>query len=517
MELVADSTSDFAIITLDAEGRITGWNHGAQAIFGYAKEEIVGRAGAELFTASDRAHHAPEEELHRARLYGRAEDERWHVRKDGSACYLSGVVTRLATEQRGQPGFVKIARDLTHSKHHEQRREAQLLHERLERIQAQAKSALKDEFLAIMSHELKHPLNLIHANAELLVRLPEVQGAPAARRAADTICRTVTSQAKIIDDLLDLSRLHTGKLTLQRGPVALQEVAHTIVDALGADVAARQIRIDYDPGPEPVVVFADQMRVEQMVWNLLSNAIKFTPASGHITVRLANEQDQGVLTVSDTGRGIDRETLPHIFDMFRQAETRAARHEGGLGIGLALIRQLCDAHGGSVSASSGGPGLGSTFTVRLPRHAPLPLTPGTTAPEEEYATPTGLTGLRILMVDDTRDTLEAFGELLKMEGAHFHGATSGTLALGWLARHDCDLILSDLAMPGMTGFEFIARVRADPGLAHIPAIALSGYGREDDTRRALDQGFSAHLGKPVSLPALLGAVAGLGIHGRSAS
>lgn len=496
MRIVAQSTVDYAIMTLDLQGLVTTWNVGAERIFGHRRDEIIGRSAVELFTPEDRELGAPEREMRQAREHGRAEDERWHLRRDGSRFYCSGIMTPLF-EEGALLGYAKIARDLTGSKLAESRREAQLLREVTERANAEAASRLKDEFLAVMTHELKNPLNLINLNAEVLALLPEVRTVPAAMRAADVIRKTVVSQAQIIDDLLDLSRLDTGKLSLKRRPVDLAATIESIVRALADQAAGRGVALRFAGGEPRPVVDADPVRVEQIVWNLLSNALKFTPAGGRIDVELSVEGGFARLAVSDTGCGIDADDLDRVFDLFRQVRYDGHRQRG-LGIGLALVRQLAELHGGRADVASEGAGRGSTFRVWLP------VREGTSdAAAAGAAADDLLAGLRVLVVDDEADNVEGMLTLLRLAGCDVRTATTAAEALEAVALQSFDLILSDLAMPGMDGFGLIQALRARPATAATPAVALSGFARAVDAQRALRAGYDAHLRKPFSLDQLL--------------
>jgi two-component system CheB/CheR fusion protein len=500
MRLVAESTKDFAIITFDAGGLVTSWNHGAERIFGYAEAEALGQYGAFIFTDEDRARGAPEEEMSRAQRDGRAEDERWHRRKDGSTFYCSGIMTPFEAES--ERGFAKIARDLTHSKVLDRRREAVLSAEKELRSQLQAANALKDEFLAVMSHELKNPLNLILLNAELLTRFPEVRGVPVVARAAETIRRTVRSQAKIIDDLLDLSRMHTGKLTLNVAPFDYKSTLERIVDAIRPDAEQKHIRLSLAVDGEDIHINADPVRVEQIAWNLLSNALKFTPEGGSVDVKLAREGVCARLDVTDSGRGIPPELGARVFDMFQQGDARTTREHGGLGIGLALVKSLSELHGGHADVFSAGMGLGARFSVWLPVHDVITLR------SADAASDARLSGLRVLVVDDAVETLDAFRELLELEGANVTVAHSGAEALSRAETAGFDLLLSDVGMPGMDGYQLIAELRKMPRHARLPAVAVTGFGRTQDEIHALEAGFNAHISKPVSLDRLLAIVAG---------
>jgi two-component system CheB/CheR fusion protein len=499
LQLVVERTQDYAIITLDTNGLVTTWNQGAQRMFGYDDAEMIGQPLDILFTPEDRAAGVPQAEMARARDTGRALDERWHMTKDGSHFYCSGIMTPIH-EQGRLLGYAKIARDQTDRKQSESQLETLLIQEKETRAELQRAITMKDEFLAVMSHELKHPLNLIHVNAELLSRMPQVRDSPNVARAADVIRRTVLSQAKIIDDLLDLSRLRTGKLALSTELVNWESVITRVIDAVAHDAQVLQLslRADLDPGAS--MIEADPVRAEQIVWNLVSNALKFTPAGGKVQVRLTVDGADARLDVIDTGQGIAQDFLEHVFDMFRQADRSTTRPQGGMGIGLALVKQLVEAHGGRVAVDSAGAGKGSTFSVWMP------LADAETANASLPRGVPALSGMRILLVDDAEDALQSFAALLGLEGADVVAVSSGRQALAAIEQAPFDLLLSDVAMPGMDGYELIVAIRGgvgDGSSANVAAIALTGFGRPMDTRRALAAGFDAHLAKPIVIEDLL--------------
>ncbi|HEY3597302.1 MAG TPA: CheR family methyltransferase [Paraburkholderia sp.] len=500
LKLAAITTNDYAIIVQDLNGVIVSWNQGAQGVFGYDGSEAVGQPIDLIFTAEDRAKGVPLAERMTALNTGRADDERWHLRKDGKRIYCSGVMTPITTESF--KGYAKIARDLTDRKSVESQQKVELALERRVRAQAESANRQKDEFFAVLSHELKNPLNLIHVKAEMLTRAPTVRDIPLVRHAADAILRSVIGQAKIIDDLLDLSRARTGKLTLQLAAVDIASIVRAVSDASAADATASGIALSVAGADRPAVIQADAVRLEQILWNLMRNALKFTPAGGRIDVTLTHEDGFVCVEVADTGHGIAPDFLPRIFDMFTQAHAGPSRDRGGLGIGLSLVRQLTEMHGGEIAAQSAGIGHGARFRLRLPEVPP--------SPHLALAPDTGdtgiLKGLRILLVDDSVEGLDGFRALLELEGAHVRAELTGKGALAAASETQFDLVLSDIGMPEMSGYDLIAELRKLPRTASVPAIALTGFGRRKDMVQALHAGFDAHLGKPVSMKALLVAV-----------
>ncbi len=364
MGLVAESALDFAIIVQDQSGVITSWNKGAEMIFGYTKQEVEGRYFDFLFSAEDRAAGIPEWELKEAQRTGSADDERWMVRKDGEHFFCSGKVSVL----KGQniEGFVKLARDLTG-----QKKQQELQLKRLN--ETENSSHLKDEFFAVMSHELKHPLNLIQLKSEILRRMPAVRATAAASDAVESILDAVSSQARIIDDLLDVARVRTGKLKLKRVPIDLGKLLTEIHKVVVSYNPSRTIDLSLPESGGQLIVDGDPTRLEQIAWNLVNNAIKFTPEHGAIHIKGVASGDEVILDVADSGAGIAPEHLAKVFDLFSQAEYHHTSHQReGLGIGLSLVRQLVEAHGGNVEVRSAGVGKGCTFTVRFPRVVAAP-------------------------------------------------------------------------------------------------------------------------------------------------
>jgi len=505
LRAVAGNTKDYAIMTLDAHGRVTSWNKGAELMFGYPEAEMLGEPFGRLFVPEDQASGEPERELRNARENGRALDERWHMRKDGSRFFCSGTTTLIV--EGSADGYAKIARDLTERQLLDKQRDELLQAEKQVRKQLEAAHAMRIEFLAVMSHELKNPLNLILMNAELIGRTPEGSASPKLTRAVDIIRRTVRTQSQIIDDLLDLSRLHTGKLALNRTAVQGRPVVERILEGLRHEAAAKHV--DLSSEVDDLVVYADAVRMEQIVWNLVSNAVKFTPNGGRIVVRVARDGAFARLEVSDTGIGIEGETIEHVFDMFKQGEGAVStRRDGGLGIGLALVKQLAELHDGRVEACSEGRDKGATFVVWLP------LFEGRLGGRTQAVGAT-LYGQRVLVVEDDPDTLHALRDILTTEGAVVTVASSARQALEHADAATFDLVISDVAMPDMDGLQLIAQLRRRPRSARWPAIAVSGFGRPHDKARAKAAGFDDYLAKPLSIDALHEAFARLlpgGVH-----
>jgi two-component system CheB/CheR fusion protein len=492
MRLVAESTHDFAIIILDEQGLITDWNTGAELIFGYKSTEVIGIYYDLLFSPEDRKAGVPENELRQAREHGRGEDERWHVRKDGSRFYCSGEVTLLRAET--DMGYVKIARDLTgHKRLHEEQSK--------KLAETQVSSHMKDEFFAVMSHELKHPLNLIQLNTEILRRLPSVRNAEKASKAVSTISDAVASQARIIDDLLDVARIRTGKLKLQTRLLDLASIVRDIYAVVVEEYPNAEIILDAPSPDVQVPVEGDPTRLEQIIWNLLHNALKFTRQNTRIQIILGINGDHAQLQVIDNGIGLAPADIEHVFDLFSQAKPRTSAHQrDGLGIGLSLVRQLVQAHDGSVSVRSAGVGHGCAFTVLLPLSDQAPhVDPDVPKAEQKGR----LKGLKILLVDDSPEVIEVMRMLLEMEDALVKSFSEPLLALHNATDEHYDIILSDIGMPVMDGHELIQSLRQTKLHKFTPAIALTGYGVAVEAQKAKSAGFDRHLCKPVQYEELV--------------
>ena len=495
--LLAQSTKGYAIITLDCDGLITSWNRGAESIFGHAQEDVIGQQVDLIYTPEDRAHGVPEDERERALKDGQASDERWHLRKDGSTFFCSGLVNPLVDNAGSVTGFAKIARDMT-----EQHRRANEQESRLEDMLAA--STQKDQFFAVLSHELKHPLNLIQLNTDLIARSQAAIISPSIGKRIQAIQSAVRSQSQIIDDLMDVSRIRTGKLRLNFAPVHYQGLLSSIETVFRPLVQADGVAFETSMPEQPLHVEADPTRLEQIVWNLLNNAWKFTKGGERICVQLERDGEWARLDVIDTGQGISADFLPKVFDMFGQADMQHAhRSKHGLGIGLALVKQLVEAHHGRIEAYSEGLSRGARFSVWLPLHLQTELQLG----EQGQATQTGsLDGIEILLVDDSPEILETLRELLESEDARVTTVDGGAEAVAQAELQHFDVIVSDIGMPGMDGHQMMTAIRNGETNAQTPGIALTGYGTLRDVETAKAAGFNLHLRKPIDLQALIDAV-----------
>lgn len=491
-------SSDDAIISVDLHGAINSWNGGAERLYGYTAAETIGRPVTILLP--------PERQDEESRILDPIKKgerishyETVRRRKDGTDVEVSLTASPILNRGGDVIGMSKTARDVTWRKRVEEERERLLARERDARSEAEEANRLKDEFLATISHELRSPLNAILGWARLL-REPKVQ-ADQLERALEIIERNAQAQARLIEDLLDVSRIVSGKLSVQMRPVTLNSTAQGVVADIRPDAEAKGIdlrMVEY----EEIKLLGDSDRLQQVVWNLLSNAIKFTPDGGRIEVRLNRVGERAELRVSDTGRGISPEFLPYVFDRFRQATRTDARARAGLGLGLTIVRYIVEAHGGSVTAESAGVGLGATFTCKLPlagaEQDVVPAIDRQQAQLKVSATPS-LRGIKVLVVDDDEDAREMLKAALNSYGADVITTTGALQALDTLASEKIDVLVSDINMPEMDGYELIRRVRVmkpEQG-GRIPAVALTAYSRAEDRLRALQSGFQTHVPKPV--------------------
>lgn len=477
--LLVDSVRDYAIFLLDPEGRVLTWNAGAEAIKGYSAEEVLQRDYSIFFTEEDVAAGIPRQELATALKDGRSESEGWRVRKDGTAFWAGIVISAVRDGNGVLRGYAKMTRDLTDPR-------------RL--LELERSSRRVSEFLAVLGHELRSPSAAIRNAVEILQRHPRFPAELHGVR--DIVDRQLAQLTRLVDDLLDLGRIASGKILLRRERVDYRDVVSSTAQALRPSIEAAGHRFDVELPLQPVFVRGDSVRLAQPLQNLLHNALRYTPSAGRIRVALVVDGPQCVTTVTDTGRGIAPDALDRVFELFTQEgvviPVSGPARDAGLGIGLSIARTLIEQHGGTLSASSDGPGFGSTFTVRLPVLEPA---------HDELARPAAGAGQapaqRILVVDDNRDSADTMAYLLELDGHEVRAAYGAEHALRTAQDFLPDVVLLDLGMPDGDGFTVIKRLRTllpEP----LYVAALTGYGAAGDRRSTADAGFQAHLTKPVT-------------------
>lgn len=516
-------SSDDAIVSKDLKGVVTSWNSGASRLFGYSPEEMVGQS-ITILIPEERFH----EEADILERVGRGEHirhfETVRRRKDGTLVDISLAISPIIDEEGKIIGVSKIARDIIARKNAEKQlrimaeeRQAMLEGERAARSQAEHAGRMKDEFLATLSHELRTPLNAILGYAMLLNR--ERDANEEVKEAAQTIERNARMQAQLIEDLLDMNRIISGRIRLEMRRIVLPEIVEEATKTVRPSAEARGVHIEVLLGSVDFPMKGDPGRIQQILWNLLSNAIKFTSRGGKVQVVLERVDSDVKVVVRDTGIGISPEFLPYVFDRFRQEDGSITRRHGGLGLGLAIVKHLVELHGGTIDVASPGEGLGSTFTVVLPLSVALDSeAPGTALAStmaDSSQLPTvhyeiDLSGVRVLAVDDEADATRLVKRVLNECGAEVSEARSVEDAILQLSRAQFDVLVSDIGMPGEDGYSLIRRVRSLEGdNRSIPAIALTAFARSEDRRRAAVAGFQTHLSKPVEASELVAVVGNL--------
>jgi PAS domain S-box-containing protein len=483
-------SSDDAIIGNSLDGTITSWNRGAERLYGYRADEAVGRP-LTLLVPPDHPDEVPTL-LQRIKQGEHIEHfETVRLSKDGSRVNVSLTISPVRNATGKIIGVSKIARDIS-----ERLRLERELRQRMEQLAAADRR--KDEFLAMLAHELRNPLAPIRNSLHIM----KMQGATAdmVERARQMTERQVRLLVRLVDDLLDVSRIMRGRIELRHEPVELAEVlaraaetAHPTLDAQGQELLV-------SPPAEPLRVRADPARLAQVVGNLLGNAAKFSSRAGRVWLSVERQGEQAVLRVRDEGTGISADLLPHVFDLFVQADTTLERSRGGLGIGLTLVRRLVELHGGTVTAASEGPGKGSEFVVRLP------LLPSVPQPDQPSATgrPPPNAARRVLVVDDNVDAAESTAALVRLWGHHVRVAHTGPEALRAAEEYQPEVVLLDIGLPGMSGYEVARRLREQPHFQKVVLAALTGYGQGEDCLRAKEARFDVRLTKPVDPDALRG-------------
>jgi PAS domain S-box-containing protein len=493
-----------AMVLTGSDGRIVFVNSQAEKLFGYLREELANQLVEMLFPERLRGEFRTGEvlEIEEAggsfnRIAVGSHAEFMGLDNEGREFPIE-IIQRQIQADEGQL-TMSIIRDISARKRIEQERADMLAREREARRLAEEASRVKDDFLTTVSHELRAPLTAVLGWTKLL-RGGQVDRATA-EHALLTIERNVKSQAHLIGDLLDASRIATGKLRLEKRPLELIALIESSVDALRPSVEANQLRLQMVLEPWVGPFSGDPERIKQVIWNLLSNAVKFTPPGGLIEVRLEKLDQKALLIVSDTGQGIDPEFLPNIFDRFRQEDSSTNRTAGGLGLGLAIVKYIVEAHGGAIYAYSAGIGRGADFMITMPLAASTGGADLWSVVAEPSADkrPGGLHGVRVLVVDDERDTREVLGVMLNRYGAEVRAAASAAQGLATLRSWLPDALVSDIGMPIEDGNQLIAQVRELPAGegGDTPAIALTAFAGTQDREDALSSGFQVHVAKPV--------------------
>jgi PAS domain S-box-containing protein len=481
--ILVDSVEEYAIYMLDPNGNVMTWNTGAQKIKGYTAEEIVGKNFACFYTAEDVAADKPQSNLREAARRGHIRDQGVRVRKDGSTFEAEVVLTTLRDAKGTLRGYSKVTRDIT-----DQIRSREF---EAEKIAAERANKAKDDFLAALSHELRTPLTPALAAATYLEdNAPKLP--PEFVEDVQIIRRNVQLQARLIDDLLDLTRIAKGKLQLTLERVDANALVRDAIEIANSAIAAKKLHVSTEFDATRSYILGDSIRLQQVFWNLINNAVKFTPPSGEIAIRTSND-DAGRFhfEIRDNGIGIERERLDSLFTPFEQADASVSRQFGGLGLGLAISKHLVGLHRGTIEGKSRGRSFGATFEVTLDT---VPEGLGTDRDSRTRKPPSK--ALRILLVEDHRDTRRTLSRLLTHFGHEVFAADNIQSAMKIVASGNLDVLLCDIGLPDGSGYEVISQIKQK---RPIKAVAITGFGTEEDVRRSKEAGFDFHLVKPVDL------------------
>lgn len=476
---LVEQVKDYAIFRTDLQGVATSWNEGVRRVLGYEEAEFIGLDCAKLFTPEDAATGVPVRELESAAETGTASNDRWMVRRDGTRFWASGTTSGLRDQAARLVGYAKVMRDLTEQKHAEE--------------ELKKADRAKDEFLAMLAHELRNPLAPIRT-ALAIQRQPKADRL-AIERSQEMMARQLGHMVRLIDDLLDVGRITKGQIELRKEWADLNAILDTAIETSRPLIEAGRHVLTQDRSGQPIHLNADPTRVSQAVANLLNNAAKYTPDGGRIRVvaELAGDGREAVIRVQDNGAGIAPDMLPRIWGLFTQADQTLGRSRGGLGIGLTLVKRLVEMHGGSVEAHSGGLGRGSEFVI----HLPVTSGPSSDAPPKNASHPSTEVSRRVLVVDDNLDGAESLATLLNIHGFAVRTAQDGPTALATADEFRPDVVLLDIGLPKLNGYEVAQRLRERPEFGNVRLIALTGWGQEADRNRSRAAGFDLHLVKPV--------------------
>ncbi|MFO1267382.1 MAG: PAS domain S-box protein [Rubrivivax sp.] len=494
LRLLVEGVKDHAMLLLDAKGRIRTWNSGAERLLGHRAVNVLGEDWTLLLPAEEVAAGHAQAMLASSEASGFLRAEGYVCRADGSRFWGEVAITALEQHEGRPQGFVEIIRDLSERR-------------RVEELESEGRRI--GEFIAMLSHELRNPLAPIRTATAVLRRLEQPEEAA---RCVEVIARQSDHLARLVDDLLDVSRITNGKIRLELAPVEMNTLVRMAVESTRSAVRERDHTLVMALGDEPITVSGDATRLTQVVVNLVINAAKYTPDGGQINVALRTNADVALRTnadvamlqISDNGIGMNESLLERAFEPFVQGGRSLERGGGGLGIGLTLVKRIVELHSGSISAASGGTGQGTTMTVTLPlarrkvegrdRREALE---ASTADETEWKDTAPGCGPRLLLVDDNRDAAESLAAFLRLEGAEVHVAADGPAAIAMARELEPEAVVLDIGLPGMNGLEVCRALRRLPGLRGARIVALTGYGQAADRAATSDAGFDAHLTKPV--------------------
>jgi PAS domain S-box-containing protein len=490
-DLLATDAKEYAVFLVGLDGHLLCWNAGAERIFGFSSDEVVGQHFSRFFTPEAIRAGEPERELKSALADGRADNVCWQVRKDGTRFWCQAIVSALLDENKQARSFARVTHDLT---------ESDALRKQRKRADGLAEAnRSKEEFMALLSHELRSPLSPI-INAVNILRQMQTTD-PIIEQAGNIIDRQVGTMVRLVDDLLDISRITKGKLRLSKEETELRVIVNHAAETARPFMDARRHDFSVSLPTEPIWVEADPTRMEQVIVNLLNNAAKYTDTGGLIRMTVKTEGDEAAIRVRDNGAGIAPALLPHVFELFAQVDGSLGRSYGGLGIGLALARNLVEMHEGRLQATSAGLGKGCEFTIKLP----VVLNPAAHS-AKTVLSPAQLVGrsLRVLVVEDNIDAADSLSLLLRLHGHEVQLARTGPTALETASAARPDVILLDIGLPGMDGYQVAKRLRARPEFKDVMICALTGYTpSEADRQRQVETGFDHYYVKPVDLKHLL--------------
>jgi PAS domain S-box-containing protein len=457
---------------------VTSWNTGARRIKGYSPEEIVGKHFSCFYTDEDVDAGKPWEELATARGEGRVQDEGWRLRKNGERFWARVVISAVHDANGHLRGFAKVTQDLTDRRH-------------IQDLEKATKHL--NEFIATLAHELRNPLAPIRNAVQIMAKVPASD--PAQQMMRETIDRQSAQLARIVNDMIDIVRITRGALSIEQVQVDMAEVVRRALETSAPAIEAGKHRLEIEVAPQPLVVRGDVQRLTQLLANVLNNAARYTPRGGNIAVRARSEDGWSIVQVRDTGRGIEPGMLERIFHMFVQERPALERIGGGLGIGLALARRIAEAHGGSLAAYSEGENKGAEFTLRIPLLERAPGSAQQAKATEDLAKP--MVAKRVLVVDDNIDAATTLQLLLKSLGHETCVVYDGLQAIRMAVEFRPDIVLLDIGMPGLDGYEVARRLRVLKRERPLRIVAITGWGQEADRTKSREAGFDVHLVKPV--------------------